>query len=138
MPSVPWRPDGTDGDGSFTAGAGGWAGMAASWATESRNVARRHEEQVSCDRAAEVEEPIVVARRPADEHVLQHLLDGAGRAAVADEIRAELTVPRSTEGHVVTQDLGVSALWADVGLTVSSSSTLDSFVRPTMRSCNPG
>jgi hypothetical protein len=128
MPSVPWRPDGTDGDGSFTAGAGGWAGMAASWATESRNVARRHEEQVSCDRAAEVEEPIVVARRPADEHVLQHLLDGAGRAAVADEIRAELTVPRSTEGHVVTQDLDLLAALDNRGQRVVGRRRLDGIV----------
>jgi len=102
--------------------------MAASWATESRNVARRHEEQVSCDRAAEVEEPIVVARRPADEHVLQHLLDGAGRAAVADEIRAELTVPRSTEGHVVTQDLDLLAALDNRGQRVVGRRRLDGIV----------
>src|SRR5580704_12522438 len=63
-----------------------------------------HEEQVSGDGAAEVEYPVVVAGRPADEHVVEHLLDGAGRTAVADEIGAEFTLRRPAEGHVVAQD----------------------------------
>src|SRR5271165_2557324 len=50
----------------------------------------RHEEKVAGHCPAEVEQPVVIARRTADEHVLEHLLDGARRPAVADEIGAEL------------------------------------------------
>src|SRR5271169_1802812 len=66
---------------------------------------RRHEKQISSDSAAEVEQPVVVARWAADEHVLKHLFDGAGRTAVADEVSAKFTVRRPAEGHVVAQDL---------------------------------
>ena len=68
-----------------------------------------------------------------------------GRAAVADEIGAELALAGAAERHVVAQDLEllavlrrsiVSALCALVGLTASSSSMSDSFVRPMMRSCS--
>src|SRR5205823_6446658 len=44
-------------------------------------------------RGGEVEYPVVVAGRVADEHVRQHLLGDAGCGGVADEIDAELTVP---------------------------------------------
>ena len=37
----------------------------------------RHEEEIAGHRAAEVEQPVVIAGRTADEHVLEHLLDGA-------------------------------------------------------------
>src|ERR1700730_14008902 len=59
---------------------------------------RRHEEQISGDGAAEVEQPVVVAGRAADEHVLEHLFDGAGRTAVADKISAKFAMARPTEG----------------------------------------
>src|ERR1700739_4116520 len=65
----------------------------------------RYEEQISGHGAAEVEQPIVVSGWPADEHVLEHLLDGAGRTAVADEIGSEFTVGWPAERHIVAQDL---------------------------------
>ena len=37
----------------------------------------RHEEEIAGHCPAEVEQPVVIARRTADEHVLEHLLDGA-------------------------------------------------------------
>src|SRR5271155_2826189 len=49
----------------------------------------RHEEQISGDGAAEIEQPVVIAGRPSHEHVLEHLLGGAWRTAVADEIRSK-------------------------------------------------
>ncbi len=49
----------------------------------------RYEEQVSGDGTAEVEQSVVVTGRPADEHVLEHLLDSAGRTAIANEIGAK-------------------------------------------------
>ena len=60
-----------------------------------------HEEEVAGDSTAEVQQFVVVSGRPADEHVLQHPLDGAGRTAVADEERTELSLGSVTEGHVV-------------------------------------
>src|SRR6202162_1346662 len=63
----------------------------------------RHEEQVSGDGAAEVEQPVVVAGRPPDEHVLEHSLGGAWRTAVADEIRSKFALRGPAEGHVVAQ-----------------------------------
>src|SRR5271156_5022111 len=50
--------------------------------------------------AAEVEHPIIVARRPPDEHVLDHLLGHPWRAAIADEIGAEYAASDLAEGHV--------------------------------------
>ena len=73
----------------------------------------RHEEQVSGDGAAEIEQPVVIAGRTADEHVLEHLLDGAGRTAVADEIGAKFTVRGPAEGHVVAQDLDLFSVLDD-------------------------
>src|SRR2546426_9069710 len=60
-----------------------------------------HEEEIASDSTAEVQQFVVVAGRPADEHVLQHLLDGTGRTAVADEECAELSLGSVTEGHVI-------------------------------------
>ena len=89
----------------------------------------RHEEQVSGDGAAEVEQPVVVAGRPADEHVLEHLLDGAGRTAVADEIGAKFTVTRPAEGHVVAQDLDLFSVLDDGGERVVRRGWLDGIVQ---------
>src|ERR1700756_1428153 len=52
----------------------------------------RDEKQISRDRGAEIKNAVVIAGRAADEHVFQHLLDGARRAAVPDEIGAEFAV----------------------------------------------
>src|SRR5580700_11002342 len=51
----------------------------------------RSEEKIAGYGAAEIQQPIVVARRPADEHVHQHQLDRPRRTRVADEVSAELT-----------------------------------------------
>ena len=90
---------------------------------------RRHEEQVSGDGAAEVEYPVVVAGRPADEHVLEHLLDGARRTAVADEVGAKFTMPGPAEGHVVTQDLDLFPVLDDRGERVVRGRWLDGIVQ---------
>src|ERR1700677_4582857 len=76
---------------------------------------RRHKEQVSGHGTAEVEQPVVVAGRAADEHVLEHLLSGAGRTAVADEIGAKLTMRGPAERHVVAQDLDLFSVLDDCG-----------------------
>src|ERR1700691_2844343 len=65
---------------------------------------RPHEEQVSRDSAAEVEQPIIVAGRLPDEHVLEHLFGRAGRTAVAYEIGTKFALRRPPERHVVAQD----------------------------------
>ena len=74
---------------------------------------RRHKEQVAGDGPAEIENAVVIARRPADKHVLQHLLDGPGRAAVADEVGAELALPNPAKRHVVADDLDLLAVFDD-------------------------
>src|SRR6478609_1400925 len=73
----------------------------------------RHEEEIAGHCPAEVEQPVVISGRTADEHVLEHLLDGARRPAVADEISAELALRRLTEGHVVAQDLDLAPVLLD-------------------------
>src|ERR1700724_777250 len=57
----------------------------------------RSKQHVSRDSAAEIEQAVIVAGRPAHEHVFEHLFDSAGRTAVADEICAKFTVPGSAE-----------------------------------------
>src|SRR5579863_5327747 len=47
---------------------------------------RGSKKQVSRDRTAEIEQLVIVAGRPANEHVFEHLFNGTGRTAVADEI----------------------------------------------------
>ena len=76
---------------------------------------RRHEEQAAGDRAADVEQPVVVAGRPADEHVGEHQLDGLRRAGVADEVGAVLAVRGAAEGHVVPDDVDFLAVFVDDG-----------------------
>ena len=88
----------------------GWSGE-----TLSRNVAVGMKNRLPGDGGAEVEDAIVIAGRPADEHVLEHLLDGARRAAVADEIGAELAVAGPAEGHVVAEDFDFFAVFFDDG-----------------------
>src|ERR1700730_17775154 len=65
----------------------------------------RSKKHISRDGTAEIEQAVIIAGRPAHEHVFEHLFDGVGRTAVADEICAKFTVPGSAEWHVVAQDL---------------------------------
>src|SRR5579871_5162733 len=67
----------------------------------------RSKKEATRDGAAEIEQPIVVAGRPAHKHVFEHLFDSVGRTAVADEIGAKFTVRGPAEGHVVAQDLNL-------------------------------
>src|ERR1700732_3335911 len=76
---------------------------------------RRHKEQVPSHGAAEVEQPVVVAGRAANEHVLDHLFDSAGRTAVADEIGTKFTGARSAEGHVVRKNFYLVPVLDDCG-----------------------
>src|ERR1700674_3970782 len=55
----------------------------------------RSKKHVSRDGAAEIEQAVIVAGRPAHEHVFEHLFVGGGRAPVADKIGAKFTVPGS-------------------------------------------
>src|SRR3984885_13755837 len=59
---------------------------------------RRHEEQISGEGAPEAAQTGAVASRPAAEHVLEHLFEGAGRTAVTYEIRAKFCVSGAAEG----------------------------------------
>src|SRR5262245_29121412 len=65
--------------------------------------ARWREERCAGVRGREIEQPVVSARRVADIHSLQHLLDHPKISRIADKIRAELQLPRTTERHVVAQ-----------------------------------
>src|SRR5262249_57103064 len=62
------------------------------------------EEQGPGHGAAEVKQPIIIAGRAADEHVLDHLLGHPRCAAIADEVGAELGRADAAERHVVAQD----------------------------------
>src|SRR6202008_33310 len=70
-------------------------------------------EQVAGDGPAEVQNAVVIAWWPADEHVLQHLLNRPGRSAIADEIRPELALPCPAKRHVVADDLDLLAVFDD-------------------------
>src|SRR5262245_129554 len=65
--------------------------------------ARWREERCAGVRGREIEQPVVSARRVADIHSLQHLLDHPKISRIADKIRAELPLPRTTKRHVVAQ-----------------------------------
>src|SRR5262245_57661747 len=107
-------------------GRGGGRELVGADAVEERS--GRNEEQASGDRSAEVEDAVVVAGRPSNEHVLEHLLDGARRTAVADEIGSEFPVPGAAEGHVVTEDLDLPAVLLDDGEGVVRTGGLDGIV----------
>src|SRR5258708_5097536 len=81
---------------------------------------RRHEKQISRDSPAEVEKSVIIAEWATDEHVLEHLLNGPWRTAVADEIGAKLTMPGPAERHVVAQDLDLFPVLDDRGERVVS------------------
>src|SRR5579864_5273424 len=90
---------------------------------------RRHKEQVSGHGAAEVQQPVVVPGRAADEHVLDHLFDSAGRTAVADEIGSKLTMRGSAERHVVAQNLDLFPVLDDRGERAVCRGWLDRIVQ---------
>src|SRR3954462_10492872 len=70
----------------------------------------RYEEEPAGNGSTEIEYAVVIARRAPDKHVLQHLLNGAWRATVADEVGAELTLRDAAERHVVAEDLALPAV----------------------------
>ena len=88
----------------------------------------RDVEQATRDRRAEVENAIVIAGRSADEHVLQHLFDSPGRAAVTNEIGSELAVAGAAEWHVVAQDFDFPAVLFDDGEGIMGGGRLDRVV----------
>src|SRR5215471_19420702 len=85
----------------------------------------RHEEQVAADRAAEVQQPIVVAGGLPDEHVGEHLLDRARRARIADKVGAELAMRGGAERHVVAYDLHLFSVFHDRGQRIVGGCRLD-------------
>src|SRR6201999_116166 len=89
---------------------------------------RGNEEQAARDRAAIVEQPVVVARRPADEHVLHHQFDRFGRTRVADEVRAELPLARAANRFVVEEILPLLAFLRDGGERVGRARRFDRVV----------
>src|SRR5437667_12571081 len=85
----------------------------------------RHEEEVPGDRTAEVEQPVIIARWIADEHVLEHFFDRARRAAVADEIGPELPAGCLAERHVGSEDLELLPNLRDLGERIRPTGMLD-------------
>ena len=77
--------------------------------------ARWREERCAGVRGREIEQPVVSARRVADIHSLQHLLDHPKISRIADKIRAELPLPRTTKWHVVAQYIIFVAAGIDDG-----------------------
>ena len=61
-------------------------------------------------------------------NVFEHLFNSAGRAAVADEIGAELAVAGAAEGHVVAEDFDFPAVLLDDGEGVVGGGGLDGVV----------
>jgi hypothetical protein len=79
MPSEPSPID-------VTEGAGSCAGLVGYHGLQERR--RGYEQEIAGDGAAEVQ-------RPANKHVFKHLLEGSGRAAVAERIEWISPTPRS-------------------------------------------
>src|SRR6516164_1539217 len=65
--------------------------------------ARWREERCAGVRGREIKQSVISARRVADIHPLQHLLDHPKISRIAYKIRAELPLPRTTKWHVITQ-----------------------------------
>src|SRR5262245_27529083 len=76
------------------------------------------EEEVAGHGTAEIQQPVVIAGWPADEHVHEHLLNRSRRTGVGDEISAELTMPAAAEGHIVPQYLDLLPVLHDRGQCV--------------------
>src|SRR5579862_9041154 len=121
--------EGTNGERTVTSPPGGWRAIGRRRVYGKRRSVRyglvvahgfqkccgRSKKHVSRDRAAEIEQAVIVAARPAHEHVFEHLFDGARRTTVADEISAKFTVPGPAEWHVVAQDLDLFPVLDDGG-----------------------
>src|SRR5271163_857532 len=88
----------------------------------------RREKQISGDSLAEVENTVVVAGRFADEHIFEHLLDGARRARIADEIGPEIALSDFAERHVVAHYFDLFAILDDLGEFVVGKARFDRLV----------
>src|ERR1700687_187438 len=98
-----------------------------------QQVQGRDEEEVTGQGAAEVQQTIVVTGRAAHEHVLQHLLDRARRARVADEVGGELPSGNIAEWHVVAENLGLFPVLDQDGQRVVRRAGLDGVVQLDVR-----
>ena len=119
MPSEPSRRDALGCGASPADAAGG-----ASTGDVLEKIGGRHKEQVAGDRAAEIEDAVVIAGRLADEHVFEHLLDCGRRPRVANEIGAEFTLADLAERHVVADDLFLFAVLDNLGQLVMGKARL--------------
>ena len=129
MPSEPSRAGAVGGEGGAVDVSGSAAAVAGIVGRDILQERRRgHEEQIAGHGAAEIQQPIVIAGRPADEHIFQHLLDRSRRTRVADEIGAEFALPGAAEGHVVAEDLHLFAVLDDRGQRVMRGGRLDRVV----------
>ena len=128
MPSEPSRAGVAGRAGAAAESAGGAAAAGRVVADVLQERRGRHEEQIAGHGAAEIQQPIVIAGRPADEHVVQHLLDGSRRARIADEIGAEFALCGAAERHVVAEDLYLFAVLHDRGQRVVRRGRLDRVV----------
>src|SRR5271170_2727268 len=88
----------------------------------------RSEEEIPGYCTAEIQQSIVVAGRPADEHILEHLLDRSGRTRVANEIGAELALRGAAERHVVAENLLLLSALNDRGQRIMGGRRLDGVV----------
>src|SRR5580704_699795 len=93
----------------------------------------RSEEQIPGYGAAEIQQSIVVACRPTDEHILQHLLDRSRRTRVANEIGAELALRGAAERHVVAEDLLLPSALNDRSQRIVGGRRLDGVVELDVR-----
>src|SRR5271166_231693 len=135
--------EGTDAQRTVTSPRGGWRAIGRPRVYGKRRSRRyglvvahgfqkcrgRSKKHVSRDGAAEIQQAVIVAGWPAHEHVFEHLFDGAGRAAVADEIGAKFPVPGSAEWHVVAQDLDLFPVLDDGCECVVRRGWLDGIVQ---------
>lgn len=75
-----------------------------------KQVERRREEQGSGDGGGHVENAVVVSRRHADEHAVEHQFDDRRVRRIGDIVRAVLAGRRVAEGHVVAEDVALDAV----------------------------
>src|SRR5580698_3051757 len=94
-----------------------------------QKVRRRHKKQIARYCATEIQNPVVIAWRTADEHVLQHFFNRIGRAAVADKVSPKLSFGNPAEGHVVAKDLNFFTILLDGRERVVCRRRLDGVVQ---------
>jgi hypothetical protein len=87
-------------------GAGSCAGLDGHHGLQERR--RGYEEEIAGDGAAEVQQPVVIVRRPADKHAFKHLLEGPGRAAVADKVGTKIALRRVAATESLRAHAGIS------------------------------